>query len=102
MQHKDVMNGELGKTCPTCKEAYDNIGHPVREGVVIARVCKCTRKTDPAPPVLSYEELVRACKNIGFDLSCGRCAGIFFTGVASEAHDERCFTTGARILTRIT
>lgn len=35
---------------------------------------------------LNYEELVLACKNVGVDLTCGACAGIFYTGISTEKH----------------
>lgn len=38
------------------------------------------------PGGLTSEELVVACKNIGFDLSCGACAGVFYTGSGMGAH----------------
>lgn len=42
-------------------------------------------------PSLNPQQLVEACKNIGYDLSCGRCAGVFFTGSAlGESHDQKC------------
>jgi hypothetical protein len=39
---------------------------------------------------LEFSKLVQACKNIGFDLTCGRCAEIFFTGSAISQHDDTC------------
>ena len=43
--------------------------------------------------MLTDEEAVIACKNIGYDLTCGACAERFFTGGwwGSE-HDESCAT----------
>ncbi len=35
---------------------------------------------------LTHEELVVACRNIGFDLTCGACAGQFYTGSQLGAH----------------
>jgi hypothetical protein len=35
---------------------------------------------------LSNEELIIACKNIGFDLTCGACAGQFYTGAQLGEH----------------
>jgi len=31
--------------CPTCKTEYENIGHPLRPGVIMMRTCKCKYKT---------------------------------------------------------
>jgi hypothetical protein len=45
------------------------------------------------PVTLTYEELLIACQNIGWDLSCGRCASEFFTGTAPYPHDPECKTT---------
>ena len=42
--------------------------------------------------VLSFDDLKQACKNIGFDLSCGECAAIFFTGWGGYSHDDSCTT----------
>jgi hypothetical protein len=39
---------------------------------------------------LSHHELIVACKNIGFDLTCGSCAERFYTGSSMHAHDSRC------------
>ena len=45
------------------------------------------------PNGLTQEELVVACANIGFDLTCGECACRFFTGHGGVyPHDARCFT----------
>ena len=42
---------------------------------------------------LTFGELIRACKNIGFDLTCDRCATIFFMGLCgSLSHDLNCKT----------
>ena len=43
---------------------------------------------------LSFRQLQQACKNIGYDLSCGFCAAIFYTGVGlpGDAHDPGCST----------
>lgn len=42
---------------------------------------------------LTYEEMLVACKNIGFDLTCGDCACLFYTGSRSGyEHDETCKT----------
>ena len=41
---------------------------------------------------LNVEEMTIALKNIGFDLSCGACAELFYTGSRMHDHDERCFT----------
>jgi hypothetical protein len=27
--------------CPLCASAYENIGHPLKPGVIMMRVCKC-------------------------------------------------------------
>ncbi len=41
---------------------------------------------------LSFDEMVVACRNIGFDLTCGRCASVFYTGMAFEPHCDTCAT----------
>lgn len=40
-----------------------------------------------------FSKLVQACKNIGFDLMCGRCAEVFFTGFTKSGHDDTCGTS---------
>src|ERR1700677_5417728 len=80
----------MSQACPVCKAVYTNVGHPLREGVVMERLCKCTHTTYP---MFTLDEVEKACKNIGFDLSCGRCAGILFTGSAAEEHDVGCTTS---------
>jgi hypothetical protein len=45
------------------------------------------------PGELSLDEMVQACRNIGYDLKCGQCAQIFYTGHClhgNQAHDEGC------------
>lgn len=42
---------------------------------------------------LDFIELKRALMNIGFDLACGACASLFYTGHAvGLQHDHHCFT----------
>lgn len=41
---------------------------------------------------LTHEELVAACKNIGYDLTCGACAAIFYTGVGLPGDVHTCKT----------
>lgn len=35
---------------------------------------------------LSHSEITQACRNIGFDLTCGACAGVFYTGSGLGEH----------------
>lgn len=44
---------------------------------------------------LTDDELVVACNNIGYDLTCGACAELFYTSVRLHPHDEGCKTIGA-------
>lgn len=41
---------------------------------------------------LTHDEIVIACKNIGFDIECGACAGLFYTGTSLGEHDPGCRT----------
>lgn len=41
---------------------------------------------------LTFDELAIALRNLGFDLTCGHCAGVFYTGSAVEPHDNTCQT----------
>ncbi len=41
---------------------------------------------------LTYRNLEVACKNIGFDITCGGCAGLFFTGSQWDACEPTCTT----------
>jgi len=44
----------------------------------------------------THEEIEVACKNIGYDLSCGACAERFFTGGSwGTEHEETCATLAA-------
>jgi len=45
---------------------------------------------DTTPGPLTYSELKRACANVGVDLECGRCAGIFFSGFALDSEKHTC------------
>lgn len=53
----------------------------------------------PAPPAASgamtHEALTTALRNIGYDITCGECASIFFTGTGGNAHEESCATVRA-------
>ena len=44
--------------------------------------------------MMTDPELIQACKNIGYDLTCGACAELFFTGVRLHRHDDACATVG--------
>lgn len=35
---------------------------------------------------LTHEQIIIACKNIGYDLTCGSCAAVFFTGYGGYPH----------------
>lgn len=39
---------------------------------------------------LSHDELVVACKNIGFDLTCATCASVFYTGMSLPGDTHTC------------
>ena len=41
-------------------------------------------------PGLTHDQLVIACRNIGYNLECGECASIFFTGYGGYPHDDSC------------
>ena len=43
---------------------------------------------------LTHDQMMDACRNIGHDLTCGRCAEIFFTGATMSRHDPTCATAG--------
>ena len=45
---------------------------------------------------LTEEELVVACKNVGVDLTCGACAGVFYTG--SGLGEHTCSTKPAKFV----
>jgi len=48
---------------------------------------------------LNYDELVQACRNVGFDLRCSLCAQLFYTGHGAgvgQSHDEGCFSSRSR------
>ena len=48
------------------------------------------------PCGLTHDQLVQACKNVGLDLTCGGCAGVFFTGGRWNDCDASCTTTPDR------
>ena len=49
---------------------------------------------------LTYDQMVEACRNIGFDLTCGACACVFYTGHGGVyEHDVGCKTAGVRDVT---
>jgi hypothetical protein len=60
----------------------------------LSEIAKANEKR---PGDLHFSELVAACKNIGFDLTCGQCAQLFYTGHRREGqagHDDTCTTDG--------
>ncbi len=42
--------------------------------------------------MLTDEQLAAALKNIGYDVTCGACAEVFFTGMTIHEHDDTCTT----------
>lgn len=42
---------------------------------------------------LTADQLMVACRNVGFDLRCGACASLFYTGYGDYQHDDNCHTT---------
>lgn len=45
---------------------------------------------------LTHAELLVACKNIGYDLSCGACAAVFYTGIGLP-HDKHTCTQSTEV-----
>jgi hypothetical protein len=41
---------------------------------------------------LTFDELVAALRHLGYDLTCGQCASVFYTGGGSYPHDATCQT----------
>jgi hypothetical protein len=75
------------------------IGWPMAGVVVLsvdqARSLACKLAAVRADEGLSHEELVVACRNIGFDLSCAKCASVFYTGSGTYPHDAGCKTVSS-------
>lgn len=46
---------------------------------------------------LKYDQIVAACRNIGYDLTCSLCAALFFTGMrmAGDEHKPGCSTVSS-------
>lgn len=42
---------------------------------------------------LTCDEILAACRNLGYDLTCGQCASVFYTGAGTCPHDSSCSTT---------
>ena len=51
-----------------------------------AHVLKTDNATAKPRGSLSNEEIVQACKNIGYDMSCGACASVFYTSYGPYEH----------------
>ena len=64
--------------------------------IVYMKCAKCEEAPQPGlvenEGGLSFDELVIACRNIGYDLTCGECASLFFTRYSSAPHDKLCKT----------
>lgn len=52
----------------------------------VAKECPDSAK----PGGLTHDELVMACRNIGYDLTCGACAAVFFTGFGLPHDTHTC------------
>ena len=59
-----------------------------RDAEVYRRCLETPRSGDG----LTHANLVVACRNIGFDLTCGACAALFYTGFGGEEHEPTCNT----------
>lgn len=44
----------------------------------------------------TLDEIILACKNIGYDLKCGACAEVFFTGATLASHEAECSSAGRK------
>lgn len=63
---------------PTHWRAYDAAAQPPASTTLFAGA-------------LSADDLVKACANVGVDLTCGACASVFYTGAAlGTPHDDGC------------
>lgn len=49
-------------------------------------------KTCEESVTMSWDVLAIACSNIGFDITCGACVSVFFTGSNDAEHDLTCKT----------
>lgn len=60
--------------------------------------CRSCGQPGPSKPItkvpapMTYEDVVQGCKNIGYDLNCGQCASVFFTGSGNYPHSTDCKT----------
>lgn len=67
--------------CPGCRSRYEGA----------CPVCRMTKAVTPqSPGSMTYEQIETACANIGYNLSCGACAALFFTGYGGYEHDAGC------------
>jgi hypothetical protein len=41
---------------------------------------------------IALDVVIAGCKNLGYDLTCGACAEVFFTGGCMSEHDPGCST----------
>ena len=51
-----------------------------------ARLDAPASQAEPVEPVFTLSDVETACRNIGYDSSCGACASFFFTGASFEEH----------------
>lgn len=56
--------------------------HPTTEEGLRARIADLEAEVDRLRGRPSTEDLIKACQNIGYDLTCATCAAIFWTGFA--------------------
>ena len=80
-----------GWNCGNCKIFNGS----VKEWLSVCRSCGQPGPSKPitkVPAPMTYEDVVQGCKNIGYDLNCGQCASVFFTGSGNYPHSTDCKT----------
>lgn len=54
----DAIRAQMSDTCPNCREPYVNIGHPLRPGVIMQRVCGCKVEVGTGAPGTTIIKIV--------------------------------------------
>lgn len=102
--------GLITKPCEDCTTPVEDTNDPNFKDLWLCYWCHCKREgKDPKEALnglaqlmkafgrgmqasggLSHAELLLACNNIGYDLSCGACASVFYTGMGLPGDTHTC------------
>lgn len=90
----------LESVCPLCMNRPRVCDLEADRDAWKARAERAEAELEKRVP-LTHDELAVACRNIGFDITCGSCASVFYTGFGGHEHSEGRTTPGDSEPTKI-